>query len=180
MHLGLLGMVFSFMLNYILQSNIILRQWHNYSPDPLFILSTREFYTAYTANSLISFAEHILNIRHPGLHLWAAPYGVSLGDSTHSSSFPLLLPIIPGSRKSSSIAVSSVWLHSGRRFSSLRIISSYYGSLEKDPITWCLSQDLLSSTPTKDEARRRQNVRRAINVTGYQGEKDKEYLKDKR
>ena len=50
---------FSFMLNYILpQSNIILRQWHNDSPDPLFILSTREYYTAYTANLLISLAEH--------------------------------------------------------------------------------------------------------------------------
>ena len=75
--------------------------------------------------------------------------------------------------------MSSVWLYSGRRFSSFRIISSYSGSLEKDPSHDAYLKTSYRARPAKDEARRRQNVRRAINVTGYKGEKDKEYLKDK-
>ena len=66
MHLGLQGMVFiyfiyfSFLLSYSLQSNIIVRQSQNYNPDSLFVLSTREYYSAFTANLLIGLIRNTL------------------------------------------------------------------------------------------------------------------------
>ena len=42
------------MLSYRLQSNGIVRQCHNYNPDSLFVLSTREYYSACTANLLFT------------------------------------------------------------------------------------------------------------------------------
>ena len=50
---------FSFLLSYILQNNLV-RQCHNYSPDELFVLSTREYYSACTANLLIRLASDTL------------------------------------------------------------------------------------------------------------------------
>ena len=63
LHLRLQGMVFiyfiylSFRLSYSLQRKGIVRQCHNYNPDSfIFVLSTREYYPACTANLLFTIA----------------------------------------------------------------------------------------------------------------------------